>query len=159
MLLFNFSRVAGMDDVFIGRFVLIWNLTFLLITNSTRYWLGSMHESLEFQILSGIKVSYDNVFYPIFVRLIGLVCGITLLCITGMLHSSHHSSWQSKVTQNILSYISLWKLNVKLILQQKRSRKDTRNTKFTKTLRWISQQRDPLHRHQQYQLELWDHYR
>ena len=86
-MLFNFSRVSGMDDVFIGRFVLIWNLTFLLITNSTRYWLGSMHESLEFQILSGIKVSYDNVFYPIFVRLIGLVCGITLLFITGMPHT------------------------------------------------------------------------
>ena len=86
-MLFNFSRVAGMDDVFIGRFVLIWNLIFLLITNSTRYWLGSMHESLEFQILSGIKVSYENVFYPIFVRLIGLICGITLLCITGTLHT------------------------------------------------------------------------
>ena len=86
-MLFNFSRVAGMDDVFIGRFVLIWNLTFLFITNSTRFWLGSMHESLEFQILSGIKVSYDNVFYPIFVRLIGLICGITLLCITGMLQT------------------------------------------------------------------------
>ena len=74
-----------MDDVFIGRFVLIWNLIFLLITNSTRYWLGSMHESVEFQILSGIKVSYDNVFYPIFARVIGLICGIALICITGML--------------------------------------------------------------------------
>ena len=77
--------MAGMDDVFIGRFVLIWNLTFLLITNSTCFWLGSMHESLEFQILSGIKVSYDNVFYPIFTRLIGLICGIALICITGMI--------------------------------------------------------------------------
>ena len=84
MLLFNFSRVAGMDDVFIGRFVLIWNLTFLLITNSTRYWLGSMHESLEFQILSGIKVSYDNIFYPIFAKSLGLTCGITMISITGM---------------------------------------------------------------------------
>jgi hypothetical protein len=74
-----------MDDEFIGRFVLIWNLIFLLITNSTRYWLGSMHESVEFQILSGIKVSYDNVFYPIFARVIGLICGIALICITGML--------------------------------------------------------------------------
>ena len=86
-MLFNFSRVAGMDDVFIGRFVLIWNLTFLLITNSTCFWLGSMHESLEYQILSGIKVSYDNIIYPIFVRLIGQICGITLLCSTGMLHT------------------------------------------------------------------------
>ena len=73
-----------MDDIFIGRFVLIWNMMFLFITNSTRYWLGSMHESLEFQLLSGIKVSYDNIFYPIFAKLLGLTCGITLIFITGM---------------------------------------------------------------------------
>ena len=84
MILFNFSRVAGMDDIFIGRFVLIWNMIFLFITNLTRYWLGSMHESLEFQLLSGIKVSYDNIFYPIFAKLLGLTCGITLIFITGM---------------------------------------------------------------------------
>ena len=72
-----------MDDIFIGRFVLIWNMIFLFITNSTRYWLGSMHESLEFQLLSGIKVSYDNIFYPIFAKSLGLTCGITLISITG----------------------------------------------------------------------------
>ena len=74
----KFSRIVGMDDLFIGRFIFIWNLLFLAIIHSTRYWLGSMHESLEFQLLSGIKVSYQNVFWPIFIKTLFVIAGISV---------------------------------------------------------------------------------
>ena len=67
-----------MDDLFIGRFIFIWNLSFLTMIHSTRYWLGSMHESLEFQLLSGIKVSYQNVFWPIFIKTLFVISGVSV---------------------------------------------------------------------------------
>ena len=67
-----------MDDVFIGRFIFIWNFSFLAMIHLTRYWLGSMHESLEFQLLSGIKVSYQNVFWPIFIKTLFVISGISV---------------------------------------------------------------------------------
>ena len=67
-----------MDDLFIGRFMLIWNLIFLIIIHLTRYWIGSFHESLEFQILSGIKVSYQNIFWPIFAKATFVIVAISI---------------------------------------------------------------------------------
>ena len=77
----RFSRVVGMDDEFIGNFILIWNLHFVGMIHSTRFWLGSMNESLEFQVLSGIKVSYQNVFWPIFAKSLFVIVGISVTSI------------------------------------------------------------------------------
>ena len=77
----RFSRVVGMDDDFIGNFILVWNPHFVGIIHSTRFWLGSMNESLEFQVLSGIKVSYQNVFWPIFAKSLFVIVGISITSI------------------------------------------------------------------------------
>ena len=63
VLLFKYSWISGMDDVFIERFLLFTNLISQVVIQTFRYWLGSMHESREFQLLSGIKVSYTEVYW------------------------------------------------------------------------------------------------
>ena len=65
VLLFKYSWISGMDDVFIERFLLFTNLISQVVIQTFRYWLGSMHESREFQLLSGIKVSYTEVYWTI----------------------------------------------------------------------------------------------
>ena len=64
-LLFKYSWISGMNDVFIERFLLLTNLISQVVIQTFRYWLGSMHESREFQLLSGIKVSYTEVYWTI----------------------------------------------------------------------------------------------
>ena len=66
LLLFKFSWISGMNDVFVERFLLLVNFSSQFITQTFRYWLGSMHESREFQVLSGIKVSYTEIYWTIF---------------------------------------------------------------------------------------------
>ena len=44
-----------MNDFFVGRFLLLFNLISQAITQTFRYSIGSMHESREFQLMSGIK--------------------------------------------------------------------------------------------------------
>ena len=81
-MIYKFTWVAGMDDVFIGNLVGIWNLTFLCLTHVTRFWIGSYHESMEFQLLSGIKVSYENIFWPYFTYTLGVICFTSMTSIT-----------------------------------------------------------------------------
>ena len=66
LLLFKFSWISGMNDLFVGRSLLLINVTSQVVTQTFRYWLGSMHESREFQVLSGIKVSYTEIYWTIF---------------------------------------------------------------------------------------------
>ena len=66
LLLFKFSWISGMNDLFVERFLLLVNFSSQFITQTFRYWLGSMHESREFQVLSGIKVSYTEIYWTIF---------------------------------------------------------------------------------------------
>ena len=49
----KFSRMAGIDDIFMGRFLLIANIFLLLLTNFGRLWIGGIHESPDYQILTG----------------------------------------------------------------------------------------------------------
>ena len=65
VLLFKYSWISGMNDIFIERFLLLTNLISQVVIQTFRYWLGSMHESREFQLLSGIKVSYTEVYWTI----------------------------------------------------------------------------------------------
>ena len=48
------------------------------MTHNFRYFLGSMHESLEFQILSGIKIIDRNIFWTIYVLIMLIVLTIAL---------------------------------------------------------------------------------
>ena len=66
LLLFKFSWISGMNDLFVGRSLLLINVTSQVVTQTFRFWLGSMHESREFQLLSGIKVSYTEIYWTIF---------------------------------------------------------------------------------------------
>ena len=49
----NKIYLSGVDDNFIGRFLLIGNIGFLVVCHISRLYLGSLHESVEYQILSG----------------------------------------------------------------------------------------------------------
>ena len=49
--IFKFSRVSGIDDIFMGRFFLISNILFIFLLQIARfYFFGSMHESSEYQV-------------------------------------------------------------------------------------------------------------
>jgi hypothetical protein len=50
--------MAGLDDIFIGTFLLRINYILCILSQWFRYWLGSMYEAYEFPILTGIKVRY-----------------------------------------------------------------------------------------------------
>jgi hypothetical protein len=65
LLLFKFSWISGMNDLFLGRSLLLINVASQVVTQTFRFWLGSMHESREFQVLSGIKVSYTEIYWTI----------------------------------------------------------------------------------------------
>ena len=76
VLLFKYSWISGMDDVFIERFLLLTNLISQVVIQTFRYWLGSMYESREFQLLSGIKVSYAEVYWTILPFLFLIIAAI-----------------------------------------------------------------------------------
>ena len=82
VLLFKYSWISGMDDVFIDRVLLLTNLISQVVIQTFRYWLGSMHESREFQLLSGIKVSYTEVYWkivPIMFLIVVAILYITII--------------------------------------------------------------------------------
>ena len=82
LLLFKFSWISGMNDLFVERFLLLINLTSQVVTQTFRYWLGSMYESREFQILSGIKVSYTIVYWIIFAFVFLIIVAISYAIIS-----------------------------------------------------------------------------
>ena len=54
----------------------------LFLIHSARLWIGSMHESSEYQIYTGIKVSYENIFWANFSIVMTLISGLTMISIT-----------------------------------------------------------------------------
>ena len=82
-LVFKFSRMNGIDELFFGRFLLINNILFLLLLQLARfYFFGSMHESSPFQIYTGIRVSYVNDFWPKFIMIVVLSASISCISFT-----------------------------------------------------------------------------
>ena len=57
---FKWSFMAGLNDVFMGSFLLQINYGLCIISQVFRYWLGSIYEAHEFPILSGIKVIFHQ---------------------------------------------------------------------------------------------------
>ena len=56
-MIFKWSFMSGIDDNFVGEFLILVNVGFLSLSQLARYWLGSMYESQEFHMLSGIGPS------------------------------------------------------------------------------------------------------
>ena len=53
LMIYKFPIIAGMDDKFIGWFLLLVNLGYTVLSQIGRFFVGSMFESIEFQLLSG----------------------------------------------------------------------------------------------------------
>ena len=66
LMLYKFSYMAGIDETFMSRFLLMENLGFVFLSQASRFYLGSMYESIEFQILSGIMVKEEPIFWSIY---------------------------------------------------------------------------------------------
>ena len=67
--------MAGLDDNFMGKFLLIGNIGFLILSQTSRLFIGSLHGSLEYQILTGIRKKGTKIFWPIFMATILFVFG------------------------------------------------------------------------------------
>ena len=66
LMIYKFPLIAGMDDIFIGRFLFFTNVFSHILINTLRYFIGTFYESREFQLLSGIQVSYEEIYWKIF---------------------------------------------------------------------------------------------
>ena len=106
LLLFKFSRISGMDDFFVARFLLLFNLISQVITHTFRYSIGSMHESREFQVMSGIKVSYTEVYWTIFPIVFIIFAGIAYLLITFKKTVEKVKEYQIQKKENISTLVS-----------------------------------------------------
>ena len=76
LMLYKFSYMAGIDDSFLSRFLFLENLGFIFLSQLSRFYLGSMYESAEFQILSGIMVSEELIFWPIYGTITNIIFGL-----------------------------------------------------------------------------------
>ena len=82
LMLYKFSYMADIDDTFLSRFLFLENLGFVLLSQLSRFYLGSMYESAEFQILSGIMVSEELIFWPIYGTITNIIFGLAFGSIT-----------------------------------------------------------------------------
>jgi hypothetical protein len=101
VLLFKFSWISGMDDIFIERFLLLTNLISQVVIQTFRYWLGSMHESREFQLLSGIKVSYTEVYWTIVPIMFLIIVAIFYIIIIVKKVLEKVKDWKVQMTVSI----------------------------------------------------------
>ena len=66
----NWSCMAGINDLFLGKFIAGLNLGLIIGQQVTRYFLGSHHETLHFQLLTGKKLSHwGDYFWPIYISI------------------------------------------------------------------------------------------
>ena len=82
LMLNKFSYMAGLDDTFMSRFFFLVNLGFLFLSQLSRFYLGSMYESIEFQVLSGIMVEEEPIFWTIYMTLMLFIFGMAYGSIT-----------------------------------------------------------------------------
>ena len=82
LMLNKFSYMAGLDDTFMSRFLFLENLGFLFLSQLSRFYLGSMYESIEFQVLSGIMVKEEPIFYTIYMTVMLFIFGLAYGFIT-----------------------------------------------------------------------------
>ena len=136
VLIFKYSWISGMDDIFIERFLLFTNLISQVVIQTFRYWLGSMHESREFQLLSGIKVSYTEVYWTIlpFVFLIIVAIFYIIIIVKKVLEKVR--DWKVKKTVSISTLESAQSIH---------SGTSTPTTKFRNTTKYNPAMYSGLH--------------
>ena len=76
LMLYKFPYMAGLDDDFMGKFLLSGNIGFLIISQVSRLYIGSFQESFEHQLLTGIRMKENTIFWPIFMTTILSIFGI-----------------------------------------------------------------------------------
>ena len=76
LMLYKFPYMAGLDDNFMGKVLLIGNIGFIIISQVSRLYIGSFHESFEYQLLTGIRMKENTIFWPIFMTTILSIFGI-----------------------------------------------------------------------------------
>ena len=121
VLLFKYSWISGMDDVFIERFLLFTNLISQVVIQTFRYWLGSMHESREFQLLSGIKVSYTEVYWTILPFLFIIIAAIFYIII---------------IVKKVLEKVKDWKVNKTVNISTLESAQSTHSGTSTPSIKF-----------------------
>ena len=82
LMLYKFSYMAGLNDNFVGNFLLIGNIGFVIMTHTSRLYIGSFQESVEYSILTGVNRSKKTIFWPIFMAMILSILGISFGLIT-----------------------------------------------------------------------------
>ena len=82
LMLNKFSYMARLDNTFMSRFLFLENLGFLFLSQLSRFFLGSMYESIEFQVLSGIMVEEEPIFWPIYMTVMLFIFGMAYGFIT-----------------------------------------------------------------------------
>ena len=82
LMLYKFSYMAGLNDNFVGKFLLIGNIGFVIMTHTSRLYIGSFQESVEYSILTGVNKSKKTIFWPIFMAMILSILGISFGLIT-----------------------------------------------------------------------------
>ncbi len=60
LMLYKFSIMAGLDDLFLSRILLLVNLGLVFLSQLPRFQLGGLYQSLEFQILSGDLFDFSH---------------------------------------------------------------------------------------------------
>ena len=83
--IYKFSWVSGINDDFFGRFLFLANLVSQVVAQLFRYQMGSFYESREFQLFSGIRVSYVEVYWTFFPVIFIMVFCFASFSITGNL--------------------------------------------------------------------------
>ena len=81
--IYKFSWVSGINDDFFGRFLFLANLVSQVVAQLFRYQMGSFYESREFQLFSGIRVSYVEVYWTFFPVIFIMVFCFASFSITG----------------------------------------------------------------------------
>ena len=96
----NWSVMAGINDQFLGMFISIVNLGLIIGLQAVRYILGSFHESLHFQLLTGLKFIHEaDYFWPIYISIVIFITMMALFIIIIQNAIGRYKEW--KLTQNV----------------------------------------------------------
>ena len=82
LMLNKFSYMTGLDDTFMSRFIFLENLGLLFLSQLSRFFLGSMYESIEFQVLSGIMLKEHPIYWTIYMTVMLFIFGLAYGSIT-----------------------------------------------------------------------------
>ena len=96
----KWTVVTGMNDQFIATFIQNVNVGFIAISQMSRYMLGTMHETLHFQLLTGFKFGLGiDYFWPYYLASTLFITGTAFSIIKLCKFKMMYKNW--KIQQNI----------------------------------------------------------